>query len=145
VSQPAKVSLHLVGRLVELPPGDADHMPARGLEPAVAGAVGLEGVRRVMDGATVELDDEPRLRPDTVDLEALDSDVGLRERKTGSDEEGLEALLELASDDPKPLPQLLQHPTGARDPASTGMARDQVGKRERIGQPQLLGLPQCAS
>jgi hypothetical protein len=85
--------------VVELTPGNPDHPPARCLEAPVAGSVLLEGGCRVVESSTVELDDEALVRPSAVDLVALDADVGFRVRKTGIEEEGLEALFELAADD----------------------------------------------
>ena len=66
----AQVGLERARRVVQLPPGDPDHAPARGLEAAVADAVVLEGVRDGVKGAAVELDEEALLRPDAVDLDS---------------------------------------------------------------------------
>jgi hypothetical protein len=63
---------------VQLAPGDADDAPARRLQAAVASAIGFEGVCVVVVGAAVELDDQPLGRPDAVDLDSLDEDVGVR-------------------------------------------------------------------
>ena len=83
---------------MQLPPGDAHHAPARRLEAPIAGAVGFEGVGCVVVHAAVELDDEARGRPGAVDLDSVDENVGLRQLKTGIDEECLKALFELALD-----------------------------------------------
>jgi hypothetical protein len=96
--KPPQICLHQLGLLLELPPGDSDHAPARRIEPAVTCTVEFEGVRRRMGGVAVQLDDQALLRSDAVDLVALDDHVCVRKRQTGSDEEVLEALLELAAD-----------------------------------------------
>jgi hypothetical protein len=91
---------------MKLPPRDADHAPPRGPEAAVAGAVLLEGVGDRVVSPAVQLDYEARRGPDAVDLESLDEDVRVRDRKTGIEEEGLEALLEFAADHVQAEPRL---------------------------------------
>jgi hypothetical protein len=59
--QPPQIRLHQVGFLLELPPGDPDHAPARSLESAVTCAVELEGVRRRVVRVAVQLDDQALL------------------------------------------------------------------------------------
>jgi hypothetical protein len=102
-----QVRLQELGLLVQLPPGHPYDAPAGGGEHAVANPILLEGVERVMHRAAVELDNEALIWPDAIDLKALYELVCLRERETGSEEECLEALLELASDDPRADGRLL--------------------------------------
>jgi hypothetical protein len=63
---------------MELAPGDPDHVPAGRREDAVANAILLEGVKRVVHPPPIELDYQPLLGPDAVDLVALNALVGLR-------------------------------------------------------------------
>jgi hypothetical protein len=70
---------------VELTPGHAHHPPAFGGERAIPRAVRLEGGSPVVDGAAVELDDQPLPPPEAVDLDEtvsqVDGRVQLRLRK----------------------------------------------------------------
>jgi hypothetical protein len=129
---------------VQLSPGDAHDAPARRLEAAVAGAVGLEGVGGVVDLAAVELDDEAVRGPRAVDFQLVDADVRLGHRKTGIDEEGLEALFELASDDPEALLHLFKEGSDVGDAGLARIALDEIAQPEAIGEPKLLGLPESA-
>jgi hypothetical protein len=52
--------------------------------------------------AAVQLDDEACGWPDAVHLHSFDEHVGLRERKTGIDEERLEELFEVTLQDGEP-------------------------------------------
>ena len=131
--------------MVQLPPGDADHAPARGSEAAVAEAVLLEGVRHVVCPAAVELDDDPLLWPGAVDLEFLNADVRLGSWKTGFEEQGLEALFELASDHRQALLCFPNYSFEDRDAWLARVSGDQVADPERVGEPELLGLPECAA
>jgi hypothetical protein len=83
-----------------LPPCDPDDAVARGLEDAVAGSVGLEGLLCVVYRAPVELHDDPLRTPQAVDLIPnafdLDMGVGLGEGQAVLDQKFAEALLELA-------------------------------------------------
>ena len=105
---------------MQLAPCDADDAPSGRLEAPVAGAILLEGVRGVVHGAAVELDYEALLRPGAVDLHALDADVRERAWKTGSEEEGLEALLQLASDDAEAALNLFNDGSEERTPGFRG-------------------------
>ncbi len=93
---------------MELPPGDPDHVPAGGGEDAVANPILFEGVGRVVHRAAIELDYEALIWPDAVDLKALRELIRLRQWETGGDEKCLEALLELAANDPRADGRLLQ-------------------------------------
>jgi hypothetical protein len=67
----------------------------------VARAVALERPNRVVEGAAVELDSDPRPSPQAVHLEALlsnlEPNVRLRLRKTRCQQELEEPILELAT------------------------------------------------
>ena len=130
---------------MQLAPGDSDDAPARGLEAAIPGAVLLERVVRVVRGAAVELDDDALLRPDAVDLDAFDADVRVRARKTCIEEEGLEALLELASHDAQAALCFFNDGFEDGDSRLAGVAPYQRTDTERVGEPELLGLPHRAA
>jgi hypothetical protein len=129
---------------VQLAPGHSDDAPPGGLEPPVASAVLLEGVLRVVGRAAVELDDDALIEPHAVHLDAFDKDVGERFRKTGI-EEGLEALFELAPDYAQAELCFFKDSSEDGDPRLAWVALDQGLYPERIGQPELLGLPEGAA
>jgi len=89
-------------------------------------AVALEGVRGRVAGVAVELDDQPLLRPDAVDLVALDALVRPGQWKTSVEQECLEAFLELAADDVEAEPGFLQESLDGRDAGSPGVALGEV-------------------
>ena len=65
----------------DLAPGDADHPVAGRLQRGVAGAVALERLsRRVVDEA-VDLDDQPLLAPQQIDLDAVHDHVRVGSRQ----------------------------------------------------------------
>ena len=130
---------------MKLLPRDANHPPAGRPEAAVAGAVGLEGMCDRVVSAAVELDDEAGGGPDAVDLESPNEDVGARERKTGIEEKGLEALFELLLDDVQAQLGLLNYSFEDWDAGLAWVSGDQVAHPQRIGEPKLLGLPHGAS
>jgi hypothetical protein len=130
---------------VELTPGDANYTPAPRLQPAVAGAIGFERIRRVVNGPPIELDDEACVRPDAVDLHPVDEDVGLRKRKAGADEKCQEALFELAFHDAQSAAYLFNDGFDGRDAGLAGITLDEIAEPERICEAELLGLPQRAS
>src|SRR5215207_1785973 len=100
--------------------------PASRLEPAVASAIALEGVRRRVAGVAVELDDQPVLRPDAVDLVALDALIRLRQWKASLDEERLEALLQLAADHVQAKPGFVKESPDGRNARSSWVAVHKV-------------------
>src|SRR5215203_2288747 len=143
--KPPQVRLDQLGLLLELPPGDPDHPPTRGLEPAVPCTIDLERVRGRGPRVTVQLDDQALLRPDAVDLEALDHHIGPRKRKTGPDEKVLEALLELAADDSGADAGLCEQGSDGFQPWPAWVAIREVLQRERIGKSEMLGFTKRAA
>src|SRR6185295_20021910 len=81
-------------------PRDSDDAPAGGVQRAVLGTVVLEGLRRSVYPAAVELDDEPLLVPDAVAFLAPasggDPDVRLGAIERARIDEGQKRRLELA-------------------------------------------------
>src|SRR5829696_3526681 len=143
--QAPQIRFDQLGPLLKLPPGDPDHAPARGLEPPIARTVELEGVRGRVAGVAVQLDDQPLLGPQAVDLVALDHHIGLRTRETGRDEEVLEALLELAADGTGADRGLCMQGANRLEAWAARVARYEVMQRERVGEPALLRSPQRAA
>jgi len=140
-----KVGGELGRRDCQLPPGDAHHAPSGSFEAPVAGSVVLEGVRCVVVVPAVELDYHAPDRPDAVDLRSVDEDVGLWLREAGTQEELLEALLELAAHDAEAAPGLLDDSFDDRDSRFPRVALNELGERQAVGEPELLGLPQRAA
>src|SRR3954469_22189231 len=87
-----KISDEGVGLGRQLSSCQADGPPVVDLECAVALPIALAGLGGLVGAATVELDDDPPLAPDRVDLEALDEDVDLRAREPGAIDQVEEAL-----------------------------------------------------
>jgi hypothetical protein len=65
----------------DLAPGDADDAVSGGVEGPVAGAVAFERVAGEVVGVAVDLDDQPLVGPEQVDLIAADDDIGLGARQ----------------------------------------------------------------
>jgi hypothetical protein len=66
--QPVQVGRDGIGIIVQLSPGNPRRTPALGLQDAIALAIGLKGRCGAMRGATVKLNREALLPPETVDL-----------------------------------------------------------------------------
>ena len=62
-------------RLIEVLMGHAPDLPSQGLQSSIASPVGLEGGIGRMLGSSVEFDDHPILRPETVGFDQMSSDV----------------------------------------------------------------------
>ena len=96
-----QVSGNLTCTLLQLAPGDADDPPAGRGQAPVAGAVALEGGAGVVEGAPVELGDQPLTAPEAVAFEPLTLDlkpcVELGPGERGFGDEGAKAGLELAA------------------------------------------------
>src|SRR3954447_26587562 len=93
----------------------------------------------------VELDDQALLRPHAVDLDAFDAGVAERPGKSSGEEERLEVLFELAPDDVEAALCFLEDSSEDGDARLAGIALDQRTEAERIGEPELLGLPDRAA
>jgi hypothetical protein len=66
----------------DLAPGEAHDAVAGGLQGSVAGPVALERLAGGVVGVAVDLDDQPLVGPEQVDLIALHADVGVRARQS---------------------------------------------------------------
>jgi hypothetical protein len=115
--------------------GDAEDAIAGDLKRGVTLPVAFEGGTGVMVGVPVELDDEPAVMPEDVDLAPLDDYVRLRAGERGGVAEVEEPPLELGAGDrrrPAVLTEdLLQRP----DTALSATPRDDRLNRPQVEQP----------
>jgi hypothetical protein len=99
----AQVPCQLKLVALKLPPRNPDHSPAMSGECAITRAISLKRARRPVERSAVQLDDEPRLRPNTIrfDVHAPDLrvDVAARRRELMPAKEPREDSLELAARD----------------------------------------------
>jgi hypothetical protein len=120
--------------------GDAHDAIAAEQELGVTLPVALEGGAGVVVGVPVELDYEPPVGPDDVDLVALDDDVRLRAWQPGFVAEVEEPPLELRAGDRRRAAVVTEHCPKPSEAAMPLAAADQPLDGPQVEQPAALGL-----
>lgn len=115
--------------------GDAQDAIAGDLKHGVTLPVAFEGGTGVMVGVPVELDDEPAVRPEDVDLAALDDYVRLRAGEPGGVAQVEEPPLELGAGDRSRPAVLTEDCLERPDTALSATPGDDRLNRPQVEQP----------
>src|ERR1700761_1502909 len=129
-----EVGGHLVGRVVDVIPGDAGGGVALGGEDAVSFTVIVEGIDRPVRPAPVELDRHPHVLPEAVDLIEAPADrqvrVHPRPRQAEAVHQRKERLLQLVPGDPDGKRPAISKPSEQHGAFGSRIAPDQIRHRQ---------------
>jgi hypothetical protein len=127
----------LRGRVDDPPMRQTEHADTVEQQPGVAFAIALERSAGVVVAPAVGLDDQMRVGPVEIHLEARDAHVDQRARDAEAGAEPEQALLELASREPLEL-VCADQPAKTRGTVSRRMSIDHTLDRDEVEEPQPL-------